>query len=452
MSGNINRNFTIFGGTGDLTYRKLLPALYNLYVDGKLHSSDRILIIGRRQYTTDEYINIIRDWVKKYTRMNFNDDVFEKFSKKIHYHLMNFQDINDYQGLSNLLLYVEENIFYYAVAPSFFDVISEGILSLCCAKNIKIIIEKPFGATLEEAEKLNSKLISCFGKENIYRIDHYLGKEMIQSIQTIRFSNQIFRNSWDKNSIQKIEIIANEEVGVETRASYYDNTGALKDMVQNHLLQILSIIAMEEPSSEMSIKESQQKVFENLRPIELIDIEKSMILAQYEGYKQEKGVYPDSNTETYAICKLFIDNERWENVPFYIKTGKKMSTREMEVIVTYNPIGNVKESDVLIFKVQPTEGVRLEFNIKKPGESTDIIRAEMDFCQSCIPAHRINTPEAYERLLNAIMEGDQNLFSTWEHIYLSWKYINELKKLYKDKKLQIYKYKQYSSNIGIILD
>lgn len=448
MSGTINRNFTIFGGTGDLTYRKLLPALYNLYVEKTLKDNDHILIIGRRKYSKEDYLNIIREWISKYARVNFDVSTFLGFTKLIEYYHMDFTQLSDYSQLSKHLIEEKicQNIFYFAVSPEFFSVISEGIASLNIPDHPKLIIEKPFGETLEEASKLNNNLMQYFGKDNIYRIDHYLGKEMVQSVQTIRFSNLLFKECWNNRCIDKVEIIAHEEVGVETRASYYDNTGALKDMVQNHLMQILSLIAMEEPSEQYPIKIRQQQVFESLRPIDKLDIEQSLILAQYQGYLQEKGVNPNSQTETYAICKLFVDNDRWHDVPFYIKTGKRMHTREMNVIVTFKTIKD-EAPDILIFKIQPSEGVRIEFNIKQPGYSNDQTRAEMDFCQDCILEYRANTPEAYERLISSVMNGDNSLFSTWEHISLSWNYINLLKQAYDKANIKVKYYAQGSKSI-----
>ncbi|MGL5721053.1 MAG: glucose-6-phosphate dehydrogenase [Brevinema sp.] len=451
MSGTTNRNFTIFGGTGDLTYRKLLPALYNLYVEKSLGDDDHIIIIGRKEYDKEAYLNIIREWVSKYARVSFDISTFLGFTKLIEYYQMNFTQLEDYAPLAKHLKRekIKQNIFYFAVSPVFFPIISEGISSLKLADNPKLIIEKPFGETLEEAEKLNNSLIEHFGKDNIYRIDHYLGKEMVQSVQTIRFSNLLFKECWNNRCIEKVEIIAHEEVGVETRAGYYDKTGALKDMVQNHLMQILSLIAMEEPDDKFPIKIRQQQVFESLRPIEKVDIKKSLMLAQYEGYLQEAGVAPNSQTETYATCMIFVDNERWKDGPFYIKTGKRLASREMNVIITFKTIKN-EEPDVLIFKIQPSEGVRIEFNIKQPGYSNDQTRAEMDFCQDCILAHRINTPEAYERLIQAVMNGDNSLFSTWEHISLSWDYVNKLKQKYINEKVSVQLYAQGSKSVDNI--
>ncbi len=447
MNNEITQNITIFGGTGDLCYRKLMPALYNLFAIGKLAEDARILAIGRRDYDNDAYINIVRDWVKKYSRVNFNDDMFALFIEKITYFKMDFTVSNEYERLSDYFcnLNIKDNLFYFAVAPQFFGVITEGLISLRCTGNSKLIIEKPFGETPLHALQLNERLLSHFGEDNIYRIDHYLGKEMIQNILTIRFKNLLFENSWNRNNIDNIRIIASEEVGVETRAKYYDNAGALKDMVQNHLMQLLSFIAMEPPEDDADLKQKQSEVYSHLRPPELINIEDSLLLARYDGYLCEPDVSPDSTTETFAACKIYVDNERWQDVPFYIITGKKLSTREMNVIVTFKKLDGQSHPNVLIFKIQPYEGVTLTFNIKTPGDSHGVTTEEMDFCQNCNLAYRMNTPEAYERLLHSAIIADRRWFSGWDQIYISWQYIEKIKQAYHESNLPMYSYKPGST-------
>ncbi len=449
MNGQMNRTLTIFGGTGDLSYRKLMPAFYNLYSYGKLSDKDQILAIGRRDYSQEEYIEIIQRWVSSFSRIEYNEELFQRFAQRILYFKMDFTNLNEYSNLTNYFCgcSMREHLFYYAVAPRFFPIISDGIFSIGCRGNSKLIIEKPFGETLEEANILSQKLESCFGKENIYRIDHYLGKEMVQSIQTIRFANPIFQNCWDAQSIERVEIYANEEVGVETRAGYYDKAGALKDMVQNHLMQILSLVAMEPPISPAKIKEKQADVFRNLRAIEQLNLKQTLILGQYRGYLEEPGVSLDSKTETYASCKLYIDTPRWKDVPFFISTGKKLKTREMKVIITFRKTQPDLNANVLTFKIQPTEGVNLQFNIKEPGDSNAVIPADMDFCQSCNIVYRMNTPEAYERLIGAALESDATWFSSWDQIYLSWNYIESLKQLYHSSNLPLFIYEQNSDNV-----
>lgn len=447
MIGKIRHHFTIFGGTGDLTYRKLIPALYNLYCVGKMTNEDRVVAIGRRDYQDDQYHEIIKGWVRDYSRVKFDEVSFNAFLQCVIYYKMDFTNLEEFKQLDKYYqaVDIEKHIFYYAVAPMYFGVITDGLISLGECKNCKVVLEKPFGETLEEANRINTKLERSFGKHQLYRIDHYLGKEMVRSIQTLRFTNPIFMNSWNSKNIDHIQIIANEEVGVETRGNYYDQAGALKDMVQNHLLQILTLLAMEEPDDEHELHERQVDVLRALRSTEQQNIATSLVLGQYTGYTEEEHVNKQSTTETYVGCKVFVDNERWANTPFYIKTGKRMDSREMNVIVTFRNANHNTSSNVLVIKIQPLEGVSLKFNIKKPGDSDEIIQTEMDFCQSCNPNYRINTPEAYERLLDAVICDDQTWFSNWEQIYLSWKYVEELKEKYHQAKLPIYPYAQQTS-------
>jgi len=440
----IDTNITIFGGTGDLTFRKLLPALYTMVLTGKLPNASRIVIIGRRDYDSGSYRRAARDWVEKFTRLPFKEDSFLQFAEKLYYYQMNFSDINAYQGLD--AYYREQDIgshiFYYAVAPRFFSVITQGLKEVKGSENGKVILEKPFGENLASAAALNKELEAHFGARGIYRIDHYLGKEMVRNIQAIRFANPIFTDVWNSRYIESVQISALEDMGVETRGGYYDASGALKDMVQNHLLQILSIMAMEEPG-EMTPKglhDAQLDVFTSLRQADEESISDMLVLGQYDGYRQEPLVKPDSKTETFAALKLFIDNTRWKGTPFYIRTGKKTGMREIELSVIFRRPYVQVEPNVLIIKIQPTEGVYLQFNIKRPGDTDDIIPTKMDFCQNCNLVHQLNTPEAYERLITACIKGESSWFSQWDQIELCWNYVSRLKKLYSDTDLPLYSY------------
>ena len=345
---------TLFGGTGDLTYRKLLPALYNLNVLGKLADDFKIVVIGRRAYTQSDYIDIARTWVKEYARTKFDDEQFDEYAKRIIYFKMDMTNEDDYEMLQ--AFYAEQGIknhvYYFAVAPSFFITITNGLKKYCSDNNAKVIIEKPFGEDLEKAGILNDELAKFFNQDEIYHIDHYLGKEMIQNILSLRFENIIFKGIWNKDFIENVQIIADETVGVETRASYYDKSGALKDMIQNHLLQVMSLVAMEEPKEDGSrgIHESQYNLLSSLKPIE--DVHESLVMAQYEGYLQEENIPADSKTETYTALKLFVDNERWEGVPFVIRTGKKLAKRETRVVVQFKSVGT-SPGNVLIIKILP---------------------------------------------------------------------------------------------------
>ena len=257
----------------------------------------------------------------------------------------------------------------------------------------------------------------------------------MRNVQTIRFTNPIFADAWDAKHIACIQISALEDVGVETRGGYYDHSGALRDMVQNHLFQILSILAMERPAAftPEAMHEEQLRVLRALRPLTEENIADQVVLGQYDGYREETNVAPDSKTETYAALKVFVDNDRWRDMPFYIRTGKKLGRREMEVAVVFKSPSPDIAPTVLLVKFQPTEGVYLQFNIKRPGDFEDIMPVKMDFCQSCSIANRINTPEAYERLLSACFHGERSWFSQWDQIETSWKYVDRLEELWGDR-------------------
>lgn len=441
------RAFTIFGGTGDLTFRKLLPALYNMESLGDEQSKGQIVIIGRRAYTSEAYQELAGPWVEEFARMDFEEKVYKKLAERIVYYQMDFTDVDAYEGLNGFYkeIGVEEHIFYFAVAPRFFGAIVSGLRRVEGAGKGKVVLEKPFGETLQAAEELNVTMGDFFGHQRIYRIDHYLGKEMVRNISTIRFANPIFSNIWDARHIECIQISALEEVGVETRGGYYDHSGALQDMMQNHLLQILTIVAMEQPlaSQAEEMQKEQMKVLEALKLPD--DISAGMVLGQYEGYGEEDAVAPESSTETYAAVRLFIDNDRWRGMPFYVRTGKKLGKREMQVSIVFKSPSPEIQSNILNVKIQPTEGVYLQFNIKRPGESEDIVETRMDFCQSCSLENQMNTPEAYERLLGACMRSERSWFSRWKQIKTSWNYVENIRSLYHKNKLPVYSYEQGSS-------
>lgn len=445
----MSRGIVIFGGTGDLAYRKLYPALYNLHVLGALDKDFKIVGVGRRGYSEEEYLSIIEKWTEEFSRIKYTKADFEEFKKRISYVKMDMSDMADYIGLIKILEKKglrEEMIYYYAVSPFLFGPITNGLrISNYCSLDSKVIVEKPFGKTLESAKEIYENLKSAFKEENIYHIDHYLGKEMIINIMTLRFENAIFGGVWNRDYIESVEINAFEEVGVGSRAGYYDKNGALADMIQNHLFQIMSIVSMEKPEdfSTSSIKKAQSNVFSSLKPINEDDIDKYLKKAQYIGYREEENVDPNSTTETYVDLRVDIDNDRWRGVPFYLRTGKKLSKRESEVIVNFKKTSKNAERNTLIIKIQPDEGVIINFNIKKPGnDNHNIQEVSMDFCQSCILENRENTPEAYERLLNAAIHSDKSLFSTWEQIVLSWKFIGDLVEKYKKVSNKLYFYKQ----------
>lgn len=435
----------IFGGTGDLTFRKLLPALYNMEQSDTLPQGSKVLIVGRRDYSSESFREKARGWVERFSRVAFDHDLYDTFAQTIHYYQMDFTNKDKYDGLAAYLQDEQDKeiIFYFAVAPHFFSVIAEGLSTIPNVSETKLVLEKPFGVDLAEARALNVRLEEVFGADNIYRIDHYLGKEMVREISFIRFTNPIFNYIWDGRQIEYVEISALEEVGVETRGGYYDQSGALSDMVQNHLFQILSILAMERPSVfyGAELKEEQLKVLRCLRFPEEKTFRQNLVLGQYEGYREEDKVDPESKTETFAALRVFIDNDRWRNMPFYIHTGKKTGKREMKIVVAFRRMAPDLPRNMLVIHIQPTEGVNLTFNMKKPGETDDIVSVKMDFAHDSTNTQS-NTPEAYERLLRSCIVGERYWFSQWEQIEVGWQYVEELKRLAAEQGLRLHSYPQ----------
>lgn len=443
--------FTIYGGSGDLTFRKLLPAMYNLHVRGKLADGMAILAIGRRDLDSAAYREMAEPWISEFSRLDHSPEHFASFAARLHYFRMDISAPANYAGLRT---YYQENFpgarkhNYYAVAPRFFAPITEGLIQNdLVGPNDQVVVEKPFGTDLATAKALDDRLSKAYGKDHHYRIDHYLGKEMIQNIMTVRCTNAIFSGIWDAEHIHHVEISAPEAVDVETRGGYYDQSGAIRDMVQNHLFQLLSIVAMEPPAddSNEALTKAQLDVIRAFRMPTTMDIADHLVLGQYLGYREAPKVAPDSKTETYAAMKLFIDNDRWRNVPFYIRTGKAMDSRQTYIAVVFKRTKPDVPENILMIRIQPDEGIYLSFNVKEPGDTYKIAPARLDYCQSCnLYSHR-NTPEAYERLLLAMFEGDQSLFSGWEQIELSWHFVNIMMEDARMVDLPLYSYERGST-------
>lgn len=459
---NMNSNtFVIFGGTGDLTHRKLMPALYNLLKENNLPRSFAVVSIGRRNLSREEYLEQIKTSIITYGRYPFDEDTWSELRNLIYYKQMDFTDIAEYESLKSFLNEVDikhhtngNRIYYLAVAPEFFEVIVDNLAKTNLNKHegkfTRVMIEKPFGRNLQSAIYLNQKIIEVFGEENTYRIDHYLGKEMLQNIMVIRFANSLFEPVWNKDYIEQIQITASETIGVGSRGNYYENAGAIRDMVQSHLLQLLSLIAMERPKdlSPNSVRDEKVKVLQKLKPTNKEDIKKSVVRGQYKSYRHEPNVSPTSNTETFVALKLEVDTPRWKNVPFYVRTGKKLPRKAIEIIIQFkHPEKMLYDNltsipNMLIIKVQPQEGIYLVFNAKKPGTKNTIIPVQMDFCQNCDVG--INTPEAYERLLLDAFNGDSTLFARWDEVLYSWKFIDAIIETWQDDNVNLPHYEDGS--------
>ncbi len=452
----------IFGATGDLTHRKLMPALYYLEKQCKLPERFSVIAVGRRDKTTKIYL----DEIKKSIAANISEEIDDKalnlIAQKTIYHRQDLSDPEGYRELKDRINKIGEdsNILYYlAVAPQFFDIIVEGLAQNDMAYKQtpwrKIMIEKPFGRDLASAEALNKRITKAFPESSIYRIDHYLGKEMLQNLITIRFANAVFEPVWNRNYIDNIQISSCENLGVEARGGYYEQSGILRDMVQNHMLQLLTLTAMEPPKSfdEKHVRDSKldvlKSIIESFDSVETVcgqygegEIDKKKVV----GYRQEENVYDNSKVATFAAIKLHIDNERWKGVPFYIRTGKRMPKKTMEVVIQFkNDLQYVdyENSDklkpnLLIIKIHPEEGVEFIFNAKVPRTINDFAQVKMDFCQNCQMG--MSSPEAYERLLNDTMRGDATLFTRWDEVKHSWIFTDMIREIWEGQDLEFPNY------------
>lgn len=435
-----NYTLVIFGGTGDLAHRKLLPALYNLEYEELLTENINIVSLGRRKYSIDEYLNEVNRSIKNYSRLDFRPAIWDKLKSKINYLKIDYNCSESYPQLNDYLINLEskyqqsQRIYYLAVSPEHFEGIVENLkvnqMNLVKDLPARIVIEKPFGKDLTSAEYLNDKIINVFSEENTYRIDHYLGKEMMQNIMVIRFANLMFEPIWNNQYIKRVDIISSETLGIGTRGNYYEHAGAIRDMVQSHLLQLLSLVAMDKPKSldNNAIRDEKIKVLKALKQFTDNDLKTNVIRGQYKSYLNEDKVNPNSQTETYVALKTYVENDRWRGVPFYIQTGKKMPVKTTEIIIRFKEVENNLYQDaypnLLVFKIQPEEGVFLSFNAKQVGATDTIIPVKMDFCQNCEIG--FNSPEAYERLLLDIMRGDPTLFARWDEVEYSWRFIDTI--------------------------
>ena len=419
----------IFGSTGNLMYKKLIPALDRLVREERIDDGTSVYCIGRRDWTTEDYLEDARNQVEKHVD-------WDRLAPQLSYVRFDIDNLDNYRELQDTMTQddVTDVMVYLAVPPQLFPAIAKGVSQAGIVtkgdEHARIVFEKPFGEDLASAKEINRDLWQYFDESQIYRIDHYLGKEMIQNILIVRFANKIFEDSWNHDTIEDVYIIAKEEEGVMTRGGYYDEIGALKDMLQSHLLQMASLVAMEKPDTYSSegIKNEKVKVFQDIkiRP-------KDVILGQYDGYLDAVKVAADSTTETFVFAEASINNDRWKGVPFYFLTGKKLDEKRSEIIVNFkNDNGAMslwpdtyKPKNQLIIKVAPDDGVKFQFNVKEPGLSDNIVPAELDYCHSC---HSLeNTPEAYEKLLLDLINKNRTLFTRWDEIESTWRIVEQLK-------------------------
>lgn len=408
----------IFGGGGDLAWRKLIPSLYSLYLDHGLQDPFSILIVDRADEDTLKIRAHFLEGMKLFSDRNL--DKWEEFSNHISYLNGDFKQVDTYQAIKKWLTLPP--IFYLAVPPSLFAVIPKYLFDAGLTKNGKLVIEKPFGYDLESAKQLNASLLECFDESKIFRIDHYLGKETVQNILAFRFANPFFEPIWNHNYIDRVEILAAETVGVEHRGGYYDHSGALRDMVQNHLLQLLCLIAMEPIVSfeATEVRNKKVAVLNDIKPIS----PQAVCRGQYQGYREEEGVAKDSNTETYVELKAFIQNLRWKETPFYLRTGKKLAEHVTKISVHFKKVPHdafhqAAEEAKICFLIQPDEEILIRFEAKYPGTEMKLVPVDMIFNYK--NAFQIPTRDAYETLILDVIKNDSTLFMRADQVEAAWK-------------------------------
>lgn len=452
----------IFGATGDLTKRKLIPAFYNLYAKEIMGGNIPIVGVARRIITKDQFVKLLN--LKEFIPHS-SQEKLSKFLKQIYYYPLDFQKSKNYSDFTEYLDRTDKRynckgnkIFYLALPPNLFESAADMVRSSNLVNGEgwkRAVFEKPFGYDLASARELNKCIYSIFKEEEIYRIDHYLAKELVQNIFVFRFANSIFERIWNHRFVDHVQITVAEKVGVETRGNYYDKAGAVRDMVQNHLLQVLSLVSMEPPQSLNAdhIRDEKVKVLKALQKIKADEI----VTGQYgEGvidekkvlpYRKETLVVPDSETETYAALKVRINNKRWKGVPFYLRTGKRLSARYAQIDLMLKDVSTKlfskhrpgTLSSGITIRIQPDEGIAIKFNAKYPGYGMKLHPAIMELCHPY--QFDMNTPEAYETLVHEIILGDQTLFPRWDGVKASWDYIDPILRIIKNKKKEFPNYR-----------
>ena len=440
---------TFFGATGDLASRKLYPALFRLFQKGFIRNHFAVIGTARREWTDEHFREVV---VKSVQSLTEDVNQAEEFASHFYYQAHNVTDTHHYVVLKELSKKLDQQygiegnrIFYLAMAPSFFGTITQHLKDEALLTDHgynRLIIEKPFGKDYESAQILNEQLRHSFDENQIYRIDHYLGKEMIQNITAVRFANRVFETMWNRNHIDNVQITLAEQVGVEERGGYYETSGALRDMVQNHILQILALVAMEPPQSFEAVRQNKINVLEQLRHYSPEEVSKNFVRGQYgpsldgnlPGYRQDQNVSDDSNMETYVAGKVFIDNERWKDVPFYVRTGKSLDSKTTVIDIVF------KEADSPLFEAEtkgkcpsnrisihitPKEGFCFVINSKAVGNSYGLQTSHLE--KIFDKNFGLNSPEAYERLILDCMEGDMTNFTHWEEVAASWKFVDRIR-------------------------
>lgn len=450
MKNNHPITILIFGASGDLTHRKLIPALYSLFKKNRLPGI-RIIGTSRSQFSHEEFRNRLLEGLKRYSPESYQQDSWNEFSKTIHYQSGNLTELEDYRKLSDTISSLEaepsNRLYYLAISPEFYHqtIKNLGESGLAIQERAPgspwrhIIIEKPYGRDLETAQELNQQVHKVFSEDQVYRIDHYLGKETAQNILFFRFANTIFEPVWDRRYIDNVQITVAESIDVGHRAGYYDKAGILRDMFQNHLFQLLSLVAMEAPASfnADAIRNERVKLLRAIRPLRRED----SVAGQYNGYCAGEGVAEHSRTPTFAALKLYLDNWRWKGVPFYLRSGKALERKATEITVEFQRpphlmfgLSNSEEitPNILSICIQPDEGIHLKFQAKEPGSEQNSLPVDMEFHYERF-FDSTQLPGAYERLLSEAIAGDPSLFTRADGIETAWSIIDPLIRSWEDR-------------------
>jgi glucose-6-phosphate 1-dehydrogenase len=445
MNNNLPVSIVIFGASGDLTQRKLIPSLFSLYRKGRMPKKFRIVGYGNTAFTDEQFRAHLKEGMEEFASYEYTQEKWDEFASNLAYQQGRYTDLADFKKLANFLKGWENGegncIYYMATPPGVFPNIIDllGLTDQLGEHNgwRRVVIEKPFGTDFASARSLNEQIHKALNERQIYRIDHYLGKETVQNILVSRFANTIFEPLWNRNYIDHVEITVAEQVGVEHRARFYDQVGVLRDMFQNHLLQLVALVAMEPPVSfdASALRNEKVKVLSAIPPMKEAEVMRRTVLAQYKGYREEEGVAKDSRTPTYAAVRLQIDNWRWQGVPFYLRSGKCLKEKLSQITIEFKEpphllfpnADNQMKPNMLVLYLQPDEGMHLRFEAKVPDTGAQMRSVDMEF-HYADSFGKTAIPDAYERLLLDVLTGDASLFTRADEVETAWGIIDPILK------------------------